>query len=103
VDATTVGNCIAHEHGRDGRVDPATLPTVFHAAYLGRYPSRVAYIQQRMDKKGWTKALTELGIEPYFDYAAYERDVFRYDVIAVDPGEDHRRDIEVFCRRTPGA
>ena len=101
VDGTTVGNWIAHEDGLAGHVDPATLPALFRAAYLGRYPDRDAYIRTRLDERGLTKAIAELGLAAYFDHRAYERDVFRYEVIAIDPGEHHRRDrgIQVFGRQ----
>jgi hypothetical protein len=101
VDATTVGNWIAHEDGLAGPVDPTTLPTLFQAAYVGRYPDRDAYARARMDELGWTTAIAELGIEAYFNHDAHQRDVFRYEAIAIDPGEYHRRDrgIQVFHRQ----
>ncbi len=104
VDATTVGNWIAHEDGLAGHVDPATLPTLFNTAYVGRYPDRDTYARARMDEQGWTTALADLGIEAYFDHAAHQRDVFRYEAIAIDPGEYHRRGrgIQVFHRRSAG-
>ena len=48
------------------------------------------------------KVLLEPGIAGYFDFAAHERDVFRYEAIAIDSGEYDRRDrgIQVF-RRPP--
>ena len=97
---TTVGNWIAHEDGLAGHVDPATLPTLFHAAYVGRYPDRDTYAHACLDERGVTKAITDLGIQAYFDHAAHQRDVFRYEAIAIDPGDYHHRDrgIQVFRR-----
>ena len=101
VDGTTVGNWIAHEDGLAGHVDPATLPALFAAAYVGRYPDRDAYARTRLDELGLSKAIAELDIAAYFDHRAYERDVFRYEVIAIDSGEYHRcdRGIQVFGRQ----
>ncbi len=56
------------------------------------------------DQQGWTHAITQLGIEAYFDAAASRRDVFSYEAVAIDPGDVHRRErsIEVFrARRAP--
>jgi antirestriction protein len=100
VDGTTVGNWIAHEDGLAGHVEAATLPTLFAAAYVGRYPDRDTYARACLDERGVGKAIIDLGIEAYFDHRAYERDVFRYEAIAIDPGDYHRRDrgIQVFRR-----
>ena len=100
VDATTVGNWIAHEDGLAGHVEVATLPTLFHTAYVGRYPDRDTYAHACLDERGVTKVITDLGIEAYFDHAAHQRDVFRYEAIAIDPGDYHHRDrgIQVFRR-----
>jgi hypothetical protein len=105
VDATTVGNWIAHEDGLAGHADPATLPALFRAAYVGRYPDRDTYARQRLDELGLGKAIAELGIEPYFDHAAHERDLFRDEAIAIDSGGYDRRDrgIQVFHRPPPAA
>ena len=105
VDGTTVGNWIAHEDGLAGQADPAALPALFRAAYVGRYPDRDTYARQRLDELGLGKAIAELGIEPYFDHAAHERDVFRDEVIAIDSGGYDRRDrgIQVFHRPPAGA
>jgi hypothetical protein len=52
---------------------------------------------------GWTKAITDLGIEPSFDRAAHQRGVFRYELVVIDSGGYDRRDrddrgVQVFHR-----
>lgn len=76
-------------------LDPAVVVEEFTATYLGAYPTRSAYTQQRMRELGWTQAVAAAGIpDHYLDTAAITRHWFTTQVreVTTDGG------IAVFTR-----
>jgi len=85
-DVTTglVGDWIDNAHGGDGDASPATLPRRFRDTYLGRYPSRDAYAEQRMSEHGWTEVLRDTGMTPFFGQSHFTSHLFSTDVLGLD-------------------